>query len=95
MNGNGLQNFIEWSLDHGYNETLTIDRINSSGNYSPDNCQWVTASENSYRTTSNITESPTLRTGFTYENNDQIVIEIKRTSVLKMPKKFYQLWDMN
>lgn len=42
-----MQNFFEWSLSHGYNENLTIDRIDSSNGYSPDNCQWVTSSINS------------------------------------------------
>ncbi len=47
MSENGLQNFIEWSLDHGYEEHLTIDRKESDKGYSPDNRQWVTASVNS------------------------------------------------
>lgn len=46
---NGLQNFIEWSLNNGYNENLTIDRIDSNKGYSPDNCQWITQSANSSR----------------------------------------------
>lgn len=46
---NGLQNFFEWSLSHGYNENLTIDRIDNSKGYSPDNCRWLTASANSKR----------------------------------------------
>lgn len=47
MNENGLQNFITWSLNNGYNEHLTIDRIDSNLGYSPTNCRWLSASENS------------------------------------------------
>lgn len=34
-------NFKNWSLSNGYAENLTLDRINGSKNYSPDNCRWV------------------------------------------------------
>ena len=39
--------FRAWALSHGYAENLAIDRIDNDGNYSPDNCQWLTVSENS------------------------------------------------
>ena len=38
--------FEEWALENGYEETLTIDRIDSDGDYCPDNCQWLTRAEN-------------------------------------------------
>ena len=44
---NGFKNFAEWSLSHGFSPDLVIDRIDTYGDYSPDNCHWVTRKENS------------------------------------------------
>lgn len=33
--------FIEWSLQNGFCDDLTLDRINVDGNYEPTNCRWV------------------------------------------------------
>ena len=37
--------FYNWSMDNGYTDELTIDRIDNSKGYSPDNCRWITHAE--------------------------------------------------
>lgn len=34
--------FYKWAIDNGYNDTLTIDRVNNDKNYEPNNCKWST-----------------------------------------------------
>jgi hypothetical protein len=41
-----FMSFYNWAMANGYTDKLTIDRINVDGNYEPDNCQWITRSEN-------------------------------------------------
>lgn len=41
----GFQNFYNWSINNGYQDNLTIDRVDNNKNYSPDNCKWTTLKE--------------------------------------------------
>ena len=50
---NGFENFYNWSIENGYSDDFSIDRINGSLGYSPDNCRWVSPSEQSRNRSTN------------------------------------------
>lgn len=45
--------FKEWALANGFQEGLTLDRENNNGNYTPENCRWVTHKQNQRNTRTN------------------------------------------
>lgn len=42
---NSFEVFWKWAVANGYQDGLSIDRINVDGNYEPSNCRWATAKE--------------------------------------------------
>ena len=44
------ENFRDWAMTNGYQDNLTIDRIDANGNYEPSNCRWTTRTVQSRNT---------------------------------------------
>lgn len=51
---NDFMTFYDWSINNGYKDNLTIDRINVNGNYEPNNCRWVDAKTQNNNTRRNV-----------------------------------------
>lgn len=50
---NNFQAFYDWAVSNGYADDLSIDRIDNTKGYSPDNCKWATRAEQQRNTTRN------------------------------------------
>lgn len=51
---NGLKHFYEWAIANGYDETLTLDRIDYDKDYTPSNCRLATRVTQNNNTSRNI-----------------------------------------
>lgn len=41
----GFERFVDWAYLNGYDDTLTIERVDVNGNYEPNNCKWIPKAE--------------------------------------------------
>ena len=47
--------FEKWALENGYEDGLTIDRLDETKDYCPENCHWISLSDNSkYKSSTNL-----------------------------------------
>ena len=63
----GFLHFEKWSFLNGYNDKLTIDRVNNNKGYSPENCRWITIKEQQRNRSDN--------TKFTYKGETKCISE--------------------
>ena len=70
-----FQAFYEWAVSNGYQDDLTIDRIDVNGNYTPSNCRW----------SSNIEQANNKRNNryITYDGQTRTVSELARLYGIK------------
>lgn len=81
---NNFMSFYNWAINNGYNENLTrkkqtIDRINTNGNYSPENCRWVSMKVQANNTRKN--------TFLKYNNSSKTIAQWSR--ILKINYKTF------
>ena len=68
-----FKTFQNWASLNGYDDNLTIERINVNGNYEPNNCKWTTQKEQHNNT----------------RRNHYIEIKGERLTITQCSEKYY------
>lgn len=85
---NDFVSFYNWATANGYEDNLTIDRINNDGNYEPSNCRWITLQEQAYNKRTN--------RYITYNGTTKTLAEWAKTLNMSQQKLRYRIlnWDI-
>lgn len=73
----GFEKFYEWAISNGYDDDLTIDRIESDKDYCPENCRWISFMDNIERAVNN-PHKPDYQY-FAYNKKEKVVIIFYKT----------------
>ncbi|MCU7525666.1 MAG: hypothetical protein HF308_14405 [Ignavibacteria bacterium] len=65
------ESFRDWALNNGYDDSLSIDRIDVDGDYEPNNCRWVTQKQQMGNTRANVWFTAISPSGETYVSRNQ------------------------
>ena len=85
-----FENFGDWSIENGYSDNLTIDRIDPKGNYCPSNCRWATQKVQQNNRSNNV--------HITYKGETHSLTEwakITGISARVLYDRHYRKWDVN
>ena len=74
-----FEDFYKWATANGYNEGLSLDRIDDNGNYEPSNCRW----------TDMTTQCNNKRTNVWLERNGEIHTMVEWTRLLDIDYKWF------
>lgn len=85
-----FETFAKWALDNGYNDNVSIDRIDVNGNYCPENCRWASNLEQANNRTSN-----KMYTFNGETHNIKQWSEIYNIPYKKLWKRLYRGWDIS
>lgn len=80
--------FYEWAMANGYDESLSIDRIDNDKGYCPENCRWVTHFVQANNTRRNIY--------LTYNGKTHTIAEWSRLVNIKyatLMKRYHSGWS--
>lgn len=86
---NNFMLFYNWAINNGYQEDLTIDRIDVNKNYEPNNCRWINRKLQNINKRNNVY--------ITYQNKTQTMSEWAKEFGLKQNvfrQRYILGWNM-